>query len=97
MNRFELRGNQLVGAIGGLLAFTLTANFFPSFRAAFWGWGGVLLWGLAIGGLLGSLSYMHVLGRWVTRSSNTRLNTFVGVLLPFLVAAVMLLIWQWIF
>lgn len=93
MNRAGLRLNQFMGIVVGLVGALMTANFWPNIRLAVGGWGGAILWGVAIGGLLSSLGSLHRVGRLVTRRENHALNMPIGLLAPFaLIAALLVLL-----
>ena len=92
MSRAETRLNQFIGIIVGLVGALMTANFWPHIRLAVGGWGGTILWGIAIGGLLGSLGNLHTIGRLITRSENQALNTFLGILAPFVLILALLML-----
>jgi hypothetical protein len=87
-DRKALRRNQVIGLVVGLLGGWMTGNFWPALPAAV-GWGGVLLWGGAIGALLGSLSQFERAGKVLTRSDNPMLNTLVGLSVPLLLIGVL--------
>lgn len=85
-DRRDLRRSQVIGIVVGLLGGAMSGGFWPGLREAV-GWGGVLLWGAAIGAMLGSLSQFEKAGRLITRSDNKMLNLAVGICIPFLVIA----------
>jgi len=92
MNRAGLRLNQFMGIVVGLVGALMTANFWPYIRLAVGGWGGAILWGVALGGLFGSLGSVHTLGRLITRRENHALNTPLGLLAPLALIAVLLVL-----
>lgn len=81
MNQAELRRNQIIGMLTGVLLAAMTANFFPDLREAVGGWAGALLWGGAIGAALASLSQFAEAGKLVTRSDNRVLNLIVALVI----------------
>lgn len=81
MDRRELRRNQVFGIAIGMVGGLMAGNFWPSLPAALT-WGGVLLWGAAIGAALGSLSQFERAGRALTRSDNRAFNTAVALCIP---------------
>ena len=92
MSRAETRLNQFIGIIVGLVGALMTSNFWPHIRLAVGGWGGTILWGVAIGGLIGSLRSLHTVGRVITRSETRVLNTIVGIIAPFTLILVLLML-----
>ncbi|HJO34509.1 MAG: hypothetical protein QF376_01725 [Anaerolineales bacterium] len=92
MNRAGLRLNQFMGIIVGLVGALMTANFWPHIRQAVGGWGGAILWGVALGGLFGSLGSLHAVGRLITRRENHTLNALVGLLAPFALITLLLVL-----
>ncbi len=93
MNRPGLRLNQFMGIVVGLVGALMTANFWPDIRTAVGGWVGTILWGIALGGLFGSMDSMHMVGRLITRGENHALNTLVGLVAPFsLIGALLMLL-----
>ena len=92
MSRAETRTNQFIGIIVGLVGALMTSNFWPHIRLAVGGWGGTILWGVAIGGLIGSLRSLHTVGRVITRSETRVLNTIVGIIAPFTLILVLLML-----
>ena len=92
MSRAETRTNQFIGIIVGLVGALMTSNFWPHIRLAVGGWGGTILWGVAIGGLLGSLRSLHTVGRLITRSENQALNAVIGMLVPFALILALLML-----
>ena len=89
MDRLELRLNQTVGIVVGLVGALMTANFWPSVRLLVGGWPGVIIWGVALGGLFGSLAQLHVVGRLVPGRDHRTLNFTIGLLLPFVVIGIL--------
>ena len=89
MNRAGLRLNQLIGMVVGLVGALMTANFWPHIRLTVGGWGGAILWGIALGGLFGSLGRLHTIGFLITRRENHALNAPLGLLAPFALIAVL--------
>ncbi len=83
-DRKELRRNQVFGILVGLVGGWMTGNFWPAIPTAL-GWAGVLLWGAAIGAVLGSLPQFERAGRVITRSDHQALNTIVGLCVPILI------------
>ena len=51
-------------------------------RALLGGWPGAIMWGVTIGALAGSITELHVLGRFFTRRDNRLLNTLVALAVP---------------
>lgn len=93
MNPAGLRLNQFMGIVVGLVGAVMTANFWPTIRTAVGGWGGAILWGVALGGLFGSMGSLHTVGRIITRRENHALNTPIGLLAPFaLIGALLVLL-----
>ncbi len=92
MNRTGLRLNQFMGIIVGLVGALMTANFWPHIRLAVGGWGGAILWGVAVGGLFGSLGSLHTVGHLITRSENYALNALFELLAPFALIALLLVL-----
>jgi hypothetical protein len=86
--RKELRRNQVFGVVLGVIGGLMTANFWPAIPAAV-GWGGAILWGAAIGALLGSLTQFERAGKILTRSDNRGLNLAVGLAVPLLIIGVL--------
>ena len=87
----ELRRNQVFGIVIGLIGGWMTGNFWPAIPA-FLGWGGVLLWGAAIGAVLGSLAQFERAGQMLTRSEHRVLNIAVGLCIPLLLIGVVALV-----
>lgn len=84
--RQDLRRNQVIGVLAGLLGGVMTAGLWPAIPAAMpLGMGGVMAWGAAIGAILGSLPQMARLGRLITRSDNELLNGAVALSIPLLI------------
>lgn len=90
MDRAELRRNQIVGAVAGMILAAMTVNFFPAMFELAGGWGPALLWGAAIGTFAASFAQFGVAGKVLTRSENPVLNLAVGFM-GFLVAAALLI------
>ena len=82
MDRHQLRLNQASGIIVALVGALMTANFWPPVRALLGGWPGAIMWGVTIGALAGSITELHVLGRFFTRRDNRLLNTMVALAVP---------------
>ena len=91
MDKPELRLNQTIGIIVGLVGALMTANFWPSVRLLVGGWAGAVMWGVALGGLFGSFAQLDIVGRWVTRRDHRPVNFTIGLLLPFGVVGLLLL------
>jgi len=91
--RRELRRNQLVGILGGVIGGVMVVFSWPGIQETL-GLTGAMLWGAAIGGALGSLQQFGKLGKRITRSENKTLNTLVGVSLPLFIVAVLALIFR---
>lgn len=89
--RREVRRNQVIGLLGGLIAAALVGNTFPGLREAL-GLGGVMLWGAAIGAGLASLPQFEKAGQVITRSNNRAFNLMVGLSIPTLVIGVLALV-----
>lgn len=83
-DRRELRRNQVFGIVVGLIGGWMTGNFWPAIPTAI-GWAGVLLWGAAIGAILGSLPQFERAGKVITRSDHQMLNVAVGLSIPLLI------------
>jgi hypothetical protein len=92
MNKNELRINQFIGMIVGLVGSLMTANFWPIIKDNIGGWGGAILWGIALGGLFGSIGYLNNIGQYVSKSNNKLINSIIGFLLPFGLIAVLLIL-----
>ena len=92
MNRQNLRINQFIGIVIGLVGTLMAANFWPQIRTNVGGWSGVILWGVALGGMFGSVGHLNTLGKFITRSNNHQLNSIVGLLLPFTIIAVLFIL-----
>ena len=92
MNKEELRVNQFIGIIVGLVGSLMTANFWPTIKNNVGGWGGAILWGVALGGLFGSVGHLSTLGKYVSKSNNPLINSLVGLLLPFILIGILLLL-----
>ena len=93
MHRTVLRLNQFIGIVVGLVGALMTANFWPEIRMAVGGWVGTILWGIALGGLFGSMDSIHMVGYLITRRENHALNTLLGLLAPFsLIGALLMLL-----
>ena len=92
MNRQNLRINQFIGIVIGLVGTLMAANFWPRIRSSVGGWSGAILWGVALGGMFGSVGHLNSLGKFVTKSNNHQLNSIVGMLLPFIIIAVLLIL-----
>lgn len=92
MHRTGLRLNQFMGIVVGLVGALMTANFWPHIRLAVGGWAGAILWGVALGGLFGSLGSLHTVGRLMTRRENYALNAPLGLLAPFAIIAALLVL-----
>ena len=89
--RREVRRNQVVGLLGGLIAGALVGNTFPGLREAV-GLGGVMMWGAAIGASLASLPQFEKAGKIITRSENRPFNLIVGLSIPALVIGLLALV-----
>ncbi|MBI3241332.1 MAG: hypothetical protein HYZ49_03465 [Chloroflexi bacterium] len=87
--RREVRRNQMVGLLGGLITGAIIGNSWPGVREAVGGAGGVMLWGAAIGASLGSLPQFEKAGKVITRSENRAFNLMVGLSIPTLVIGVL--------
>ncbi|HJO90227.1 MAG TPA: hypothetical protein QF606_01010 [Anaerolineales bacterium] len=92
MNRSHLRINQFIGIVIGLVGTLMTANFWPEIRNTIGGWGGAILWGVALGGIFGSVGHLNTIGKFVTKSNNRLINSIVGLLLPFATIAILLIL-----
>ena len=88
VDRKELRRNQVFGIVIGLIGGLMAGSFWPAIPTAIT-WGGVLLWGAAIGALLGSLAQFERAGRVLTRSENRTFNTIVALCIPLGLIAVL--------
>ncbi len=92
MEREEIRRYQLVGMITGILGGVMTANFFPDFRDSIGGWGPVVFWGAAVGGLLGSPTALQRIGLILTRDPKKEAtNLVIGILVP--IITILVLYW----
>jgi hypothetical protein len=91
--RRELRRNQIVGILGGVIGGVMVAFSWPGVEEAI-GLTGAMMWGAAIGGVLGSLQQFGQLGKRITHSDNGALNTLVGISIPLLIVAVLALIFR---
>lgn len=91
MARKELRRNQVFGVVLGVIGGFMSGNFWPALPAAV-GWGGVLLWGAAIGAIIGSLGQFERAGKVLTRNDNRALNLVVGLAVPLLAIVALALI-----
>lgn len=90
--RRELRRNQIIGTLGGVIGGAMVALNWPGIQEVL-GLTGAVLWGAAIGGVLGSLQHFSKLGQRLTQSENSTLNTLVGISIPlFVIAALALLL-----
>ncbi|MDP6770811.1 MAG: hypothetical protein QF704_08965, partial [Anaerolineales bacterium] len=56
------------------------------------GWSGAILWGVALGGMFGSVGHLNTIGKFVTKSNNRLINSIVGLLLPFVTIAILLIL-----
>ena len=92
MNRSHLRINQFIGIVIGLVGTLMTANFWPDIRNSIGGWSGAILWGVALGGMFGSVGHLNTIGKFVTKSNNRLINSIVGLLLPFAIIATLLIL-----
>ena len=92
MNRSNLRINQFIGIVIGLVGTLMAANFWPQIRSSVGGWSGAVLWGVALGGLFGSVGHLSIVGKFVTKNNNHQVNSIIGLLLPFAIIAVLLII-----
>ena len=92
MNRSHLRINQFIGIVIGLVGTLMTANFWPQIRSSIGGWSGAALWGVALGGLFGSVGHFNAVGKFVTKNNNHQVNSIIGLLLPFAIIAVLLIL-----
>ena len=90
--RREMRRNQVIGLLGGLITGAIIGNSWPGVREAVGGAGGVMLWGAAIGASLGSLPQFEKAGKALTHSENRTFNLLVGVSIPALVIGVLALV-----
>ena len=81
-----------MGIVIGLVGALMAANFWPQIRTNVGGWSGAILWGVALGGMFGSVGHLNTLGKFVTRSNNHQLNSIVGLLLPFTIIAVLFIL-----
>ena len=81
-----------MGIVIGLVGALMAANFWPQIRTNVGGWSGVILWGVALGGMFGSVGHLNTLGKFITRSNNHQLNSIVGLLLPFTIIAVLFIL-----
>lgn len=81
--RRDLRTNQAIGVIVGLIGGWISGGFWPELPATMpLGWGGVLAWGAAIGAILGSLPQLAQIGKAITRHENGILNGSVALAIP---------------
>ena len=92
MNRSNLRINQFKGIVIGLVGTIMAANFWPEIRNSIGGWSGAILWGVALGGMFGSVGHLNNIGEFVTKSNNRLINSIVGLLLPFAIIATLLVL-----
>ncbi|MEK7327756.1 MAG: hypothetical protein AAB217_21125 [Chloroflexota bacterium] len=90
--RREMRRNQVIGLLGGLITGAIIGNSWPGVREAVGGAGGVMLWGAAIGASLGSLPQFEKAGKVITRSENRAFNLIVGLSIPTLVVGLLALV-----
>jgi|CXWL01.1.fsa_nt_gi hypothetical protein len=90
--RREMRRNQVIGLLGGLITGAIIGNSWPGVREALGGAGGVMLWGAAIGAALGSLPQFEKAGKVITRSENRTFNLLVGLSIPVLVIGLLALV-----
>jgi len=81
-----------MGIVIGLVGALMAANFWPQIRTNVGGWSGAILWGVALGGMFGSVGHLNTLGKFITRSNNHQLNSIVGLLLPFTIIAVLFIL-----
>ena len=91
MDQRELRLNQTIGMVVGIVGALMTANFWPSVRAFVGGWAGTMMWGMALGGFFGSFAKLSVVGKLITRREHMALNFTIGLLLPFMFIGLLLL------
>lgn len=94
LERRELRQHQLSGAIVGVILGVMTANFWPDVREAIGGWLPAILWGGVLGALLSSLTPLGRIAQRFTGRDNPLLNQAVGLLIPFLLAALCAGLWR---
>ena len=92
MNRSHLRINQFIGIVMGLVGTLMAANFWPEIRNSIGGWSGAILWGVALGGLFGSVGHLNTIGKFVTKSNNRLMNSIVGLLLPFAIIVTLIIL-----
>ena len=92
MNRSNLRINQFIGIVIGLVGTIMAANFWPEIRNSIGGWSGAILWGVALGGLFGSVGHLNTIGKFVTKSNNRLMNSILGLLLPFAIIVTLLIL-----
>ncbi len=92
MNRSNLRINQFIGIVMGLVGTLMAANFWPEIRNSVGGWSGAILWGVALGGMFGSVGHIYTIGKFVTKSNNRLINSSIGLLLPFAIIALLLIL-----
>ncbi len=93
-DRKQVRRNQLIGMIAGMLGGAMMAATW-SYIPATVGWGGALMWGGVIGLALGSLTQIEKLGYLITRSDNRMFNFLVGMSLPLLLIGVLAVVVRW--
>ncbi len=93
--RQELRINQVTGVIVGFIGAWMTGSFWPELPATMpLGWGGVYIWGAAIGAILGSLPQLAKLGKAITHRENGILNAAVTLCIPLILILVLALIFR---
>ena len=92
MNRSNLRIILLIGIVIGLVGTIMAANFWPEIRNSGGGWSGAILWGVALGGMFGSVGHIYTIGKFVTKNKNRLINSSIGLLLPFAIIAMLLIL-----
>ena len=90
--RREMRRNQVIGLLGGLITGAIIGNSWPGVREAVGGAGGVMLWGAAIGASLGSLPQFEKAGQALTHRESRTFNLLVGLSIPVLVIGLLALV-----